>query len=144
MGESNRRESVSVLSLWKWTRVDRKVEDPYFTLFFRNDGKSSVSSEQLCILKQIGQSCVSVSTGTDSIAKPPNFMSISITRDSWKRGCGLNTGISHTAHGYKLDRSRSGHTPVCLGTFSRTHIPFPIHFIISSEIQMRQLQVFLF
>lgn len=54
-----------------------------------------MSSEQLYILKQVGQSCISVSAGTDSIATPPNFMSrecvaISVTRGSWKRGCGLD------------------------------------------------------
>lgn len=101
-----------------------------------------MSFEQLYILKRTGQSYITMSEGTDSTAKPLNFLSreweaTRINRGSWKRSCGLDMGrVSHAAYCSRRGRSPSyiqAHV-VHRRDFSNAVISIPIHFITSSDI----------
>lgn len=62
-GSSRAGRSVNVLSHWEQARTDGKGLSGFYSVF-RNNWKSSMSCEQLCILKRIHQSCITISAGT--------------------------------------------------------------------------------
>lgn len=72
-----------------------------------------MSFAQLYILERTGQSYITGSAGTDRGAKPLHFLSreweaTGVTRGSWKRSCGLDTGrVSHAAHSSRWCRRPS-------------------------------------